>query len=100
MRSRLFDDIAGPEVTRHVVEEFGFEFLVAEASALVFADDLIEKCGRQIDTVLIGRAARHHGRGIGDQCTDQLGRPRRGGDHHPRVSPSRNPNISMSQASG
>jgi hypothetical protein len=51
MRSRLFDDIAGPEVTRHVVEEFGFEFLVAEASALVFADDLIEEGRRQVVTV-------------------------------------------------
>jgi len=46
---------------RGVFEQLGVELLPAEPGALVFADDLIEKCRRQVATIFVARAAKKLG---------------------------------------
>ena len=89
-----------PQRAGRVFEQLGVELLPAEPGAFVFANDLIEKCRRQVAAIFeleprvttqIGSRTRSRinfaGRGV--VVTTVRG-----------SAPSRIPNISMSQASG
>jgi len=82
---RFLEQRPAPKCTGHVVEDLGVEFLPAEPGALVFFDDLRHKRWRQIGPVVVCRAARDDGRGIGDQVADDLDRLRRGSDDDARI---------------
>ena len=48
-----------PQRAGRVFEQLGLELLPAEPGAFVFANDLIEKCRRQVSAIFVARAAGH-----------------------------------------
>src|SRR5690242_20544477 len=59
MRSpaRFLDALAAPQSARHIVEDFGVEFLPTEAAAFVAPDNLLQERISEICAVLVSRAA-------------------------------------------
>src|SRR6266403_2154288 len=63
--ARLLDQRAGPKGTGYVVQYLGVELLRAEPGALVLLDDLRQKGWREIGPIVVCRAARDLGVGVG-----------------------------------
>ena len=61
-----------PQRAGRVFEQLGFELLPAEPGAFVFANDLIEKCRRQVGAIFVARAAGHDTDRVTYQIADQL----------------------------
>src|SRR3954468_1823902 len=83
--ARLLDQRAGPKGAGDVVQYLGVELLAAEPGALVLADDLLQKRRREVGPIVVGRAARDHRSGVGDQLADDLDRLGGGCDNRARI---------------
>ena len=85
------DRTVRPQRAGRVLEQLGFELLPAEPGALVFANDLIKKCRRQVATIFVAGAAGHDADRVTHQIADQFRGPRRRGYHGTRVGPQPHP---------
>ena len=83
--ARLLQQEPTPQGPWAIREEFGVEFLPAEAGAFVAGDNALLEAGGEIDGILIGVAARDDRARIGQELAEERDRPGRGGGDHLRM---------------
>ena len=93
------EHVARPQRARQILDQFAVELLPPEHRAAIARHHGAQKARRQMPAVLVGRHARRHGRADRRSAASAVSSAAAwSSPFAAAVSPSRNPNCSMSQA--